>query len=105
MNKIKVISKKSANSVMNERKLLVNLKNDFLVNMHFAFQDSSTLFLIMDLLTGGDLRLHISRRKMFNEEETQFTTACIILALEYLHTNNIIHRDIKPENLVVDSNG
>ena len=31
--------------------------------------------------------------------------ACIILGLEYCHTNNVVHRDIKPENLVLDSNG
>lgn len=43
MNKIKVISKKSANSVMNERKILANLNNNFIVNMHYAFQDNLTL--------------------------------------------------------------
>lgn len=59
----------------------------------------------MDLLTGGDLRLHISKKRIFTEEETKFTIACIILSLEYLHNNNIIHRDIKPENLVMDHNG
>jgi len=36
----------------------------------------------MDLLTGGDLRLHISKKRLFNEEETKFVVACIILALE-----------------------
>lgn len=59
----------------------------------------------MDLLTGGDLRLHISKNKIFSEVDTKFTCACIILSLEYLHKNNIIHRDLKPENLVVDKNG
>lgn len=59
----------------------------------------------MDLLTGGDLRLHISKKRFFTEEETKFTAACIILSLEYLHNNNIIHRDLKPENLVMDANG
>ena len=31
--------------------------------------------------------------------------SCIILRLNYLHSNKIIHRDIKPENLVMESNG
>jgi len=59
----------------------------------------------MDLVTGGDLRLHISRRRFFSEEEVRFMAACLVLALEYLNENNIIHRDIKPENILVDHNG
>lgn len=59
----------------------------------------------MDLLTGGDMRLHISKKRVFSESETKFTSACIILSLEFLNKHNIIHRDIKPENLVVDHKG
>ena len=73
--------------------------------MIFCFQDRENLYLVMDLLTGGDLRYHIARNRRFNEEQTKFFVACIILALEYLHSNNIIHRDIKPENLVLDDTG
>ena len=59
----------------------------------------------MDLLSGGDLRYHISIHKKFSEEQTRFFICGIILSLEYIHSKNIIHRDIKPENLVLDANG
>jgi serine/threonine protein kinase len=75
------------------------------VNMIFCFQDRENLYLVMDLLTGGDLRYHICKYKRFSEEQTKFFVACILLALDYLHSNNILHRDIKPENLVLDENG
>jgi serine/threonine protein kinase len=73
--------------------------------MHYAFQDSENLYLVMDLMPGGDLRFHISRHKKFSEEQTRFFICGIIIALEYIHSNNVIHRDIKPENLVLDENG
>ena len=105
MSKGRVITKRSVNSVMNERKLLSKLHCAFIVNMHYAFQDRENLYLVMDLMPGGDLRFHMSRKRHFSEEQTRFIVACIICALEVLHTDNIIHRDIKPENLVFDARG
>ena len=105
MSKLKVIDKKSIKSINSERELLSKLHHPFIVNMHYAFQDNENLYLIMDLLTGGDLRFHISRHKKFSEEQTRFFICGIIFSLEYIHSNNIIHRDIKPENLVLDENG
>ncbi|CAD8055876.1 unnamed protein product [Paramecium sonneborni] len=105
MNKCKIINKKSVSSVMNERYLLSNLRHPFLVNMHSAFQDRENLYLVMDLMQGGDLRYHLCKQRKFNEKQTKFFIACLLLALEYLHTNTVLHRDIKPENLVFDRNG
>ena len=73
--------------------------------MHFSFQDSDFLYIAMDLLTGGDLRYQIFKQKIFFENQTKFFISCIILSLEYIHTNHILHRDLKPENLVMDSKG
>ncbi|CAK88737.1 unnamed protein product (macronuclear) [Paramecium tetraurelia] len=105
MSKAKVIQKRSVNSVLNEKYLLEHLHHPFLVNMWYAFQDRENLFLIIDLLTGGDLRFHLGKMRRFSEAQTKFFVACILLALTYLHQNGIIHRDLKPENLVLDEDG
>ena len=105
MSKVKIIKKNSVKNILNEKKLLSRLHNPFLVNMVFSFQDADNLYLIMDLLLGGDLRYHINKSTIFNEIQLKFFVSCTILGLEYLHKNNIIHKDIKPENLVFDNDG
>ncbi len=47
--------------------------------MQYAFQDYDNLYLVMDLLTGGDLRYHISRHKRFSEEQTSIILYFIII--------------------------
>jgi len=73
--------------------------------MLYAFSDYENLYLVTDLVTGGDLRYHLSKRKKFTEPETKFFIACILIGLEYMHNNGVIHRDIKPENLLLDEKG
>jgi len=61
--------------------------------------------MVMDFYNGGELFFHLKKMKKFTEQVIQFITAEIILALEYLHNNNIIYRDLKPENILFDKNG
>ena len=105
MKKTKIIDRNSINCIMTEREVLSKLNHPFIINMHFAFQDIDNLYLVIDYLSGGDIRYHLYNKHIFNEIETKFLIACLLTGLEYIHSNNIIHRDLKPENLVLDSNG
>ena len=86
--------------------------------MLYSFQDSNNLYLVMELYLGGDLRYHLSKSTHFNEAQSsnntlhhyiykhlEFFIGCVLIALEYIHNNNVIHRDLKPENLICDNNG
>lgn len=70
MSKLKILDRKSERSIKYEKHLLSNIGHPFLINMHYAFQDYENLYLVMDLLNGGDLRYHIGRQKFFSEEQT-----------------------------------
>ena len=105
MSKLKIIERKSEYSINFEREILSKLHNPFIVNMYYAFQDSNNLYLVMDYLKGGDLRFHLTRHIHFSEEQSRFFICNLLVALEYIHSQDIIHRDIKPENLVLDENG
>ena len=104
MSKARVLARKSLPSIMLEREILSQMNHPFMVNMKAAFQDRDNLYLILDYCSGGDMRFHLPY-KCFDEQETRFMIACVILALEYLHSMGVVHRDIKPENLVFDERG
>ena len=92
MSKKKIIDRKSENLIIYERDLLSKINHPFISNLKFSFQDDDKLYLVMDLLSGGDLRFHLYKQKVFTEQQTKFYIACVILALEYLHKNKIIHK-------------
>ena len=105
MSKAKIVDKKSIESILGEKKILSELHHPFIGNMIYSFQDFDYLYLVMELLSGGNLRYHLTLRKSFNETQIKFLIGCIMIGLKYIHGQNILHRDIKPENLVFDSNG
>ena len=70
MSKAKIIDKKSVESILGEKDLLSTLNHPFIVNLIYSFQDHDYLYILMDLLPGGNLRYHISIQKGFNEEQT-----------------------------------
>ncbi len=109
MSKVKIIRKNSVKNINNEKKFLSMLNNPFLVNMICSFQDNENLYLVMDLLLGGDMRYHINKKAVYNrkndENQLKFIAGCVLVGLNYIHEKQIIHKDIKPENLVFDSRG
>jgi serine/threonine protein kinase len=107
MKKLTVLEKNGLEMLYNERDLLMKLDNPWLVNAFGAFQDATNVYLLMDLCLGGDLSYHLSSDKTptFSESRCKFYTASIIMALKYLHSQNILHRDIKPANLLLDHHG
>ena len=88
-----------------ERNVLTNTNHPFIVKMNFAFQTSDKLFLLLDYCPGGDLGHILQKEKKFKEERTRIYIAEILLALEYLHSKDIIFRDLKPDNIVLDKDG
>lgn len=91
-------------NLMTEKKILQN-DCPFLVHLHFAFQTEKEFVLVMDYLGGGDLWFHLKQLKVFPENFTQFIIAELVIALSYLHKNDIIYRDLKPHNVLLDMEG
>ncbi|KAL4659734.1 serine/threonine-protein kinase 32B-like isoform X1 [Arapaima gigas] len=71
----------------------------------YSFQDEEDMFMVVDLLLGGDLRYHLQQNVHFSESTVKLYICEIVLALHYLRSKRIIHRDIKPDNILLDEHG
>ncbi|XP_067314270.1 serine/threonine-protein kinase 32B-like isoform X2 [Pseudorasbora parva] len=105
VNKQQCIERDEARNVLRELQVMRRLQHPFLVNLWFSFQDEEDLFMVVDLLLGGDLRFHLQQKVQFKEETVKLYICELALALCYLQREHIIHRDIKPDNILLDEHG
>ncbi|CAG7733673.1 unnamed protein product [Allacma fusca] len=105
MSKAVCLERDALRNVLREIEILVQLDHPFLVNLWFSFHDEEDMFLVQDLLLGGDLRYHLTQNVQFPLEAVRLYVAEIALALDYLQAKRIIHRDIKPDNILLDEEG
>jgi len=105
LRKENVIKRNQIEHTRAERNVLEAVSHPFVVALHFAFQTPKKLYFILEYCPGGELFFHLSRAGRFPEGRARFYTAELLLALEYLHTLNIIYRDLKPENVLLDVQG
>ena len=90
---------------LSEWKIMYKLSHPFIVKLHYSFETSKHLYLVMDYWAGRDLSVHLDQYNYFPEDISWFLISEVILAIEYLHQKNIIYRDLKPNNILVDSDG
>ncbi|CAJ0578656.1 unnamed protein product, partial [Mesorhabditis spiculigera] len=105
MSKRRCIEKGVASNVIRELRILTKISHPFIVNLWYTFQDASYMYMVSDLLLGGDLRFHLNQQGRFAEDRSKLYVCELSLAIEYLHEQGIVHRDIKPENILLDEQG
>ncbi|KAI8067507.1 kinase-like domain-containing protein [Gongronella butleri] len=105
MNKMVIIRNKQIEHINNERKVLAATRHPFLVALYGTFQDQANLFMVLSWVPGGELFTILRQQKSFNEDTSRFYASQILLALSYLHDQQIIYRDLKPENILIDDKG
>ncbi|XP_034635373.1 serine/threonine-protein kinase 32A isoform X3 [Trachemys scripta elegans] len=105
MNKQKCVERNEVRNVFKELQIMQGLEHPFLVNLWYSFQDEEDMFMVVDLLLGGDLRYHLQQNVRFQEGTVKLFICELALALDYLQSRHIIHRDMKPDNILLDEHG
>jgi len=72
-----------------------------LLNLDYA----KSFWLVCDYIECGDLVQVMDAIGLFNPEQTSIIVAQIVIALEHIHTGNVVHGDIKPQNILLSKSG
>ncbi|XP_057457026.1 probable serine/threonine protein kinase IRE isoform X2 [Lotus japonicus] len=105
LKKKDMIRKNAVQSILAERDILISVRNPFVVRFFYSFTCRENLYLVMEYLNGGDLYSLLRNLGCLDEAMARVYIAEVVLALEYLHSLNVIHRDLKPDNLLIGQDG
>jgi len=105
VNKHQLSNKGLIKYVISEYRTLMEVKNPFIIELIWTFQTPSHIHLVLEYCPYGDFEAILEYFKRLEEPVAKFYICEVILAIEYLHLNNIIYRDLKPSNLLLDRTG
>ena len=105
MHKGQVVATKQTEHVMNEKAIMEMCDHPFVLSNTATFQDDSQLYIVIELILGGELFSILRERQKFDLATARFYAACVAAAFTYLHDRKIVYRDLKPENLLLDADG
>ncbi|CAL9705000.1 unnamed protein product [Knipowitschia caucasica] len=84
----------------NEINVLRRIKHDNVIGLEDFYESRTYYYLVMQLVSGGELFDRIVDRGVYTEKDASFVVKQVLQAVSYLHQNSIVHRDLKPENLL-----
>ncbi|PRP86836.1 putative cAMP-dependent protein kinase catalytic subunit [Planoprotostelium fungivorum] len=100
---IKFVEKKHCKNIKvieNEIKVLGRIQHPHIARMLDVYETTENLFIVMELVEGGDLETELFNDGAFSEEKTFKIFWQLLQALEYIHSRQITHRDLKLDNIL-----
>ncbi|XP_054707053.1 rho-associated protein kinase 2-like [Uloborus diversus] len=104
LSKFEMIKRSDSAFYWEERFIMAFANSEWIVKLHFAFQDAKHLYMVVDYLPGGDLVTLMSNFDV-PEKWAKFYVAEVVLAVDAIHSMGFVHRDVKPDNILLDTQG
>ena len=79
-------------SLKQEREILQKLSHPHIIKCIDVFEEPTTYFIIMELITGGELFEKIVQKTTYSEDDTRSVVNTLLSAIKHCHDNNIVHR-------------
>uniref|UniRef100_A0A673C9W7 non-specific serine/threonine protein kinase n=1 Tax=Sphaeramia orbicularis TaxID=375764 RepID=A0A673C9W7_9TELE len=103
---VKIINKVKRDPTEEVEILLRYGQHPNIITLKDVYDDGRSVFLVTELMKGGELLDKILRQKFFSEREASAVLYTITKTVEYLHVQGVVHRDLKPSNILyVDESG
>ena len=84
LSKFEMMKRPDSAFFWEERHIMAHANSEWIVQLHFAFQDTKYLYMVMDYMPGGDI---VSLMSMYEipEKWAIFYTMEVVLALDTIH--------------------
>uniref|UniRef100_A0A8C1QDE9 non-specific serine/threonine protein kinase n=1 Tax=Cyprinus carpio TaxID=7962 RepID=A0A8C1QDE9_CYPCA len=103
---VKIINKAKRDPTDEVEILLRYGQHPNIITLKDVYDEGRSVYLVTELLKGGELLDKILRQKFFSEREASAVLYTITKTVEYLHAQGVVHRDLKPSNILyVDESG
>jgi serine/threonine protein kinase len=88
-----------------EALMMRELHHPNIIKIVDTYEVNGVIFIVMELVTGGDLLDKIVEVGVYTEEQAREVMVNVLTAVDYLHSKGIVHRDLKPENILLVGGG
>jgi len=105
----KVVKKNSnmndAQSMSTEIEIMKRVRHRNIVSMYELYETPKCLWIILELVDGGDLHHYLANTVHYNEVMASRQFRQILNGLHYLHSLGVVHRDLKLDNILLSGQG
>ena len=99
----KKLTKEDDWALRNEVSIMSQLRHPNIVQLEVAYESKNCYFLVMELVTGGELFERLLDKRSYSEREARNLVRILLEALAFCHRKSVVHRDLKPENILLSN--